>query len=175
MISFLATARAFLTSITGMVVAALIVALVVQTVRVDGARFLFVHIEGWRPKAERFKAERDAVFEAAVENRVEQLAINRREQDRLDNETEEAQHDHETRRAPIADATDRFITDRGMQCSPNPDSGGTSAAAQGDSASVPAPVPASVVVDTADVRACGDLYNYALSAHLWAVGLADED
>ena len=65
------------------------------------------------------------------------------------------------------DDTDRFIAAHSVRqerVCPN-------APASAPSASVPAPVPTGVVLDQTDVRACGDLYAYALSAHNWANGV----
>lgn len=51
---------------------------------------------------------------------------------------------------------------------------GTPASPQGGSASVPADLSASAIVGDADVRACSGAAAYALAAHSWAVGLANE-
>ena len=62
------------------------------------------------------------------------------------------------------DDTDRFIANHSVRqerVCPN-------ASTPAPSASVPAPVSTGVVVDQADVRACGSLYAYALSAYNWA-------
>ena len=131
--------------------------------------------EGWKHRSARFEAALDKVAEDAVAARIEQERVMQAEQDRLDNLAERANDDHETTRIIVRDATDRFIADNRVrpdnQCVPS----GASAPASGDSAAVPVAVPATVVMDSADVRACGDLYAYALAGHLWAVGLADED
>jgi Tfp pilus assembly protein PilE len=127
-------------------------------------------------RADREMSEMLASVEAGQERaRAAQQAALDAEQARYDELAERTQNAHETTRVVVRDATDRFIAERGVRQDNQCVASGTSAPASGDGAGLPAPVPTHVVVDQADVRACGDLYNYSVAAHLWAVGLADED
>lgn len=126
-----------------------------------------------RDKYRRQMAELTASVEAAQEQaRAAQIAVNQAEQARLDAVTKEADHAHEVTRVVVRDATDRFIADRvqDRQCVAS----GADSAADSDGAGVPESLPATVVVDTADVRACADLYAYSIAAREWALGLAGE-
>lgn len=126
-------------------------------------------------RADREEAELFAdIAKKSAEARAAQIAVNRAAEERYADLAKDADHDHETTRIVVRDATDRHIIANGVQdgqCVPS----GTSAPASGDSPAVPESVPAHVILDTADVRACGDLYAYSLAAHLWAVGLAEEE
>lgn len=79
-----------------------------------------------------------------------------------------ADKEHADALADARDATDRFIDAHRVRpesrLCPDP-------ATTPTSPGLPQEVPTGIVVDQADVRACGDLYSYALSAHRWAVGL----
>ena len=119
--------------------------------------------------------EQIAAMEAASEAaRVMQQAVNDAAEQRYQQLAERADDEHETTRIVVRDATDRFIRDNGVRPDGQCVASGTPAPAASAGASVPVEVPATVVMDTGDVRACGDLYSYALEAHRWAVELAGE-
>jgi hypothetical protein len=136
--------------------------------------FAMWRADGLSTKLERARDQISAMEVASEAARAAQQAVNDAAAARYQELAERASDDHETTRIVVRDATDRFIADNGVrpdgQCVP----GNTDSAAEGGSASVPVAMPTSVVMDTADVRACGDLYAYALSAHEWARGLAGE-
>ncbi len=126
-----------------------------------------------RDKCRRQMAEMTASVEAAQEQaRAAQIAVNQAEQARLDAVTKEADHAHETTRVVVRDATDRFIADNGVRPNGQCVASGTDSAAADPGAGVSETVPAKTIVDTADVRACADLYAYSIAAREWALGLA---
>ena len=128
-----------------------------------------------RDKYRRQMAELTASVEAAQEQaRAAQVAVNEAEQARLDAITKEADHAHETTRIVVRDATSDFIARNGVRPDNQCVASGTDSPADSDGASVPENLPASVIVDTADVRACADLYAYSIAAREWALGLAGE-
>lgn len=170
-----ASIKAAKMAITLAVIGTLLVMLVVQTFRLEGLSVWPVKIEGWKARANRFEAALDMVADAQITARAAQQAAMDREQARYDELAERTQNAHETTRVVVRDATDAFIRDNGVQTGASCVPSASSAAASGDATPVPVEVPAHVVLDTADVRACGDLYAYALASHLWAVGLAEEE
>ena len=137
---------------------------------------LLAYSKGYSDARDKYKAQLAAyvsdVEQAQAEARAAQIAVNQAEQARLDAITKEADHAHETTRVVVRDATDRFIADRvqDRQCVAS----GADSAAADTGASVPESLPATVIVDTADVRACADLYAYAVNAREWALGLAGD-
>lgn len=76
---------------------------------------------------------------------------------------------HDQEMADQRAATDRYIAAHRLRPSPSVHTG---PAAKDGSASVPPEVSSDIIMDQADVRACGDLYTYALDAHDWAQTLA---
>ena len=123
-------------------------------------------------RLERARDQIAAMEVASEAARAAQQAVNDAAAARYQELAERASDDHETTRIVVRDATDRFIADNGVrpdgQCVPS----GTDSPPQGGSAAVPAAMPAQTIVDTADVRACGDLYAYSLAAHEWARSLS---
>jgi hypothetical protein len=81
----------------------------------------------------------------------------------------EADTKHDDMVAEAFDATARYIDKHRLQ--PADRTCQAPAPASGDGAGVPPEVPAGVVVGEADVRACADLYAYAVSARSWAQSL----
>lgn len=133
--------------------------------------FAMWRADGLSAKLERARDQIAAMEVASEAARAAQQAVNDAAAARYQELAERSEHDHETTRIVVRDATDRFIADNGVQngqCVP----GNTDSTPEGDGASVPVAVPAQTIVDTADVRACGDLYAYSLAAHEWARGLA---
>jgi len=134
---------------------------------------LIAYAKGYDTARDKYKAqmaELTASVEVAQEQaRAAQIAVNQAEQARLDAVTKEANHAHEVTRVVVRDATDAFI-DRmqDRQCVAS----GTDSPAADTGSSVPESLPATVIVDTADVRACADLYAYSIAAREWALGLA---
>jgi len=134
--------------------------------------FVMWRADSLSERLERAK-EQIAAMEAASEAaRVIQQAVNDAAEQRYQQLAERADDEHETTRIVVRDATDRFIRDNGVR--PECVASGTPAPAASAGSSVPVEVPATVVMDPGDVRACGDLYSYALEAHRWAVDLAGE-
>ncbi len=82
-----------------------------------------------------------------------------------------AEKEHNDALEDAHDATDRFIDSHRVRAnSVCPD-----ARTQAPGAGVSPEVPTGIVVDHADVRACGDLYSYAVSAYRWANGSEIEE
>ncbi|MXO72857.1 hypothetical protein [Alteraurantiacibacter buctensis] len=126
-----------------------------------------------RDKYHRQMAELTASVEAAQEQaRAAQIAVIEAEQARLDAVTKEADHAHEVTRVVVRDATDRFIADNGVRPNGQCVASGTDSAAADPGAGVSESLPAKAIVDTADVRACADLYAYSIAAREWALGLS---
>lgn len=122
-----------------------------NTVRVQAASFV--------------QAQRDADREWANKFAAQQTAY--------DKETENAQRKYETALADARDATSAFIRMRAQ--APASHAQGGPAPAATETPGVPAAMPSGVVMDEADVRACANLYVYAVNAHDWAVGLLQNE
>lgn len=121
---------------------------------------------GWGKERERFAAYRAAGVEAAKQ----QADLRASETQAYKDKANVATRQHAANLAAARDDTARYIAahrvrPEGGSCTADPQR-------QADPAGQPAPVPAGVVVDQADVQACGDLYAYAVTAHDWALSVA---
>lgn len=107
------------------------------------------------------EAQRQA---AGAQKRVNDVA-----QQHYTEKAHEADDSHVAVRDDARAATDRYIADHRVRAEDRACQ--TPAPAPSDGTAVPSSVPSGVVVGEADVRTCGDLYAYAVSAHDWAQSL----
>ena len=130
---------------------------------------LALSLYAWRLDSLRasYKAQRDdvraeyAAFRREITAKTSAALAKERKKARA------ADKSHVETLADVRDATARFIAANRVRkagsghctATPAPDTG------------LPKEVPAYIVMDQADVRACGDLYAYALDAHKWATSL----
>lgn len=153
--------------------AVLLALLAVQTVRLEGMKFWPVKVEGWIAKADRFKAERDAVFAAAVQARAAQIAVNQAEQDRINDLAERTDHANEVTRVIVRDATAAFIDRNRVRTDAGSLASATDSPAGGDGAGQRAELPTGfVLVSELDVQRCGEWQAYGVNAYQWAIDLA---
>lgn len=119
--------------------------------RVDSLRETYRN--NWRETQQEYAAFRKEITDLAAAALAKEKAQAR---------AADKEHDHAL--DDNRDATDRFIADnrvRQERVCRDP-------ATPAPSAELPQAVPTGIVVDQADVRSCGDLYTYALSAYRWA-------
>lgn len=120
----------------------------------------------WRADSLRagYKQQRDVVrqeyaaFRKEITDRTTAALAKEKEQARA------ADVSHEKELADARSATDRYIDAHRVQPARSCNSAPAATADPG----VPQEVPALVVMDQADVRACGDIYTYAVEAYRWA-------
>lgn len=130
---------------------------------------IILSLYAWRVDSLRasYKAERDnvrmeyALFRKEITARTAAALAKEKEKARA------ADKSHVETLADVRDATDRFIAANRVRKAGS----GYCPAPTAPSAGLPEEVPTVIVVDQADVRACGDLYAYALEAHRWALSL----
>ena len=126
----------------------------------------------WRATARKADAT------LALVKPAQDLALAKARQAIADTEARYKDHANEAdanHAAAIADArtdADRYIAAHRVPACPASAPRGSPAPAQGGSASIPAILPTSTVVDEADVQACSGAAAFALNAHDWAAGLA---
>lgn len=121
----------------------------------------------WRGK-ERAQDNLTAAYAAWDKAKVDQEALRVKERADYERKADAADTEYHAALAGVRADTARFIASRRVQPSR------ISAAqpvSEADTAAVPEAVPSGVVVGEADVRACADLYVYAVSAHDWAVSV----
>lgn len=123
----------------------------------------------WRSDSLRagYKQQRDdvrqeyAAFRKEITDRTTAALAKEKEQARA------ADQHHAKELADARSATDRYIAANRVRKPGNCHSPAPASSVAG----VSQEVPTLVVMDQADVRACGDLYAYALEAHRWALSL----
>ncbi|MGL4640542.1 MAG: hypothetical protein ACRCVX_12540 [Shewanella sp.] len=100
-----------------------------------------------------------------------QIALNQQHQDRYEANKEKSDANHKIALEAAGDATSRFIAANrmsGKSC--RGESGGANPASQGADTPVPETMSAVAVMDE-DVRRCGEVSVYAMSAYEWAQSL----
>lgn len=129
---------------------------------------------GWNGAAEErdiARAQTAEIIKASEEATRLAVAARAETEKRYKDLANATDKEHEAALADARDATDAFIAANRVRAKVCP--GQAIAAAQGGSASVPAEVSTGIIVGESDVRACGDLYSYAVGAHNWAAGLGE--
>jgi hypothetical protein len=107
-------------------------------------------------------ADRERALAGAV---ADQKALRDREAKHYQEQAREADTRYTTVLAGVRSDTARFVASRRVQDGGVRASGGER---QAGGPELPESLPATTLVDTVDVQACGDLYAYAVSAHDWA-------
>lgn len=132
----------------------------------------------WKDEAQLCQAGRKQDRDRYVQAQKDAAAVALAEKARIEAEhaaqAERAQHDYDEQVDEARDATARYIADHRVRTEGAGGSSSKSTSAASDrGAGVPSSLSTAVVVDQADVQACGDLYSYAVSAHAWAMGIAE--
>jgi len=115
-------------------------------------------------------AQRDACHAASAGAVKAQEALRTQERAHYEEQAREADANHDAGLDRARVLTRHFVDARRVR---TPRSFGTSGSvSEADPARIPETVPTeAVMVSTDDVRTCGDLYAYAVSAHDWAVSV----
>ncbi len=129
----------------------------------------------WHGKSEAIAgraADRAAYVAAQEEAEMRALAAKAETERKYERIATDADLSHARALADARAATDRYIAARRVRPEAAACSASGSDPAPGNPHSeLPAGMPSGVVMAEADVRACSDLYDYAVSAHEWAVRL----
>lgn len=174
MLTFFATALTFAKRIPWQAWAALAIV----------AAILIAYRAGYNARDERADREMSemlaSVADAQERARAAQQAAMDREQARYDELAERTDREYQASQVEAMSAADRYIAANRVRPPSGSVASDTSAAPQGDGASgdsgpgSPALVDA-VAVSAEDVRICTVNTSRLIAAHLWAVGLAEEE
>lgn len=163
-------------ALVGAVVAASLIFGAVQTVRLEGFKIWPFEITGWKQRALDAENSLEQLPAAMERNRAAQQAVIDAEAERTRDISERGDNEQARDQAIARSDTDRFVADNRVRaCPAGGDGGRTDPGAADLDPRVPEALPTGVVVGEADVRACADLYVYAVSAHNYAMRLANPE
>lgn len=163
-------------------IAALALFSIVQTIRLEGFNLWPIKSEGWKAKAERYRADLEAVKAAQVEAAAKARAARLVKEAEYTRKMEQANAELEELRAEWRTATDRYIAaNRVRPQAPRGASGGTGAdprpaTSEGPDRSDPVPELADglVLVSEEDLSILVDNTARLVVAQEWAEGLSEE-